>query len=173
MSTPLVNTTNLRSNNKIRTVVHCLGALFKVTNSGIKHFIRKIKDNTYFANEKYFCQLKELAFSEQPVVTTTPDAALQKEGLLASAYRLVIAPFLMRTPKNVTTRHKKRKSSPSKMVHINKITDNLASEVENPSTTSLGVSSPNDSMKIPTPNEMFLLNTHCEKCITEEVQFYF
>ena len=64
MSTPVVNTANLRNDNKIvdandqkvpiRTVVHCLGALFKVTNSGIRHFVGKIKDNTYFVNQKYF-----------------------------------------------------------------------------------------------------------------------
>ena len=64
----------------------------------------------------------------------TLDAAPQKEGLLASAYRLVTALFSMRTPKNVTTRHKKRKSSPSKMVHINEIADNLTSKVENSNT---------------------------------------
>ena len=39
--------------------------------------------------------------------------------------------------------------------------------------TSLGTSSPNDSMKVPPRNEMYLLNTQCEKCITEEVQIYF
>ena len=58
MPTPVVNTTNLRSDDKIvdendqevpvGTVVHCLGALFKVTNSGIKHFVGKIEDKTYF-----------------------------------------------------------------------------------------------------------------------------
>ena len=31
----------------------------------------------------------------------------------------------------------------------------------------------NDSMKIPPPNEMFLLNPQCEKSISQEVQFYF
>ena len=106
-------------------------------------------------------------------MTTTPDAAPQKKGLLASAYRIVTAPFCMRTPKNVTSRHKKRKSSPSKMVRINKIADNLTSKAENPSATSLGTSSPNDSMKGPPPNKMYLLNAQCEKCIAEEVQFYF
>ena len=48
------------------------------------------------------------------------------------------------------------------MVHINEIAD-LATQAENH----------NDSMKVPPPNEMFLLNTWCEKGITEEVQFYF
>ena len=157
----------------VGTIVHCLGALFTVINSGIRHFIGKIEDNTYFANQKYFCQLNELAFTEQPDVTTTPDATPQKEGLLASAYRLVTAPFSMRMLKNVTTKHKKRKSSPSKMVHINKITDNLTSKAENSNTASLGVSSPSNSMQILTPNEMILFNTQCNKCITEEVQFYF
>ena len=60
MSTPVVNTINLRDDNTIvdendqevlvETVVHCLGALFKVTNSRIKDFVGKIDDNTYFAN---------------------------------------------------------------------------------------------------------------------------
>ena len=99
--------------------MHCLGALFKVTNSGIWHFTGKIEDNTYFTDGQYFHRLNELAFSEKPDVTTTPDTALQKEGLLASAYRIVTAP--MRMPKNVTTRHKKRKSSPSKMVLMHSI----------------------------------------------------
>ena len=46
-------------------------------------------------------------------------------------------------------------------------------KAENPSTTCLGTSSPNNSMKVPPPNEMYLLNAQCEKCITEEVQIYF
>ena len=183
MSTPLVNTVNLTDDNKIvdendqevpvGTIVHCLGALFKVTNFGIKNFIEKIEDNTYFVNQKYFRQLNELAFTEQPNETTTPDTAPQKEGLLASVYRLVTEPFSMRMLKNVTTRHKKRKSSSSRMVHINEITDNLTSKAENSNTASLGVSSPSDSMQILTLNEMILFNTQCNKCISEEVQFYF
>ena len=108
----------------VETIIHCLGALFKVTSSGLNH-VGKIEGDTYFADPKYFCRLSELAFSEQPDVTTTPDAAPQKEGLLTSAYRIMTAPFSMRTQKNVTTRNKKRKSSPSKMVHINEIADNL------------------------------------------------
>ena len=59
------------------------------------------------------------------------------------------------------------------MVHINKIADNLATKAENTGTTSSGTSSPNDSMKVPSRNELFLLNAQCEKSITEEVQFYF
>ena len=95
-------------------------------------------------------------------MTSTPDAVPQKEGLLASAYRLVTASFSMRTQKKVTTRNRKRKSSPSKMVRIIEIADS-ATQAENHS----------DSMKVPSPNEMFLLNTRCEKSIAEEVQFYF
>ena len=122
----------------VGTVVHCLGALFKVTDSGIRHFVGKIEDDTYFADSKYFHRLNELTFSEQPDVTTTPDAVPQKEDLSASAYR---------------------KSSLSKMIHINEIADNLTLKAENPSATSLGASSLNDSMKMPPPNEMYLLNT--------------
>ena len=129
MSTTVVKTITLRTddmlvdkNNQeipVDTIVHCLGALFKVTSSGLNHVVGKIDDDTYFTNPKYFHRLKELAFSEQPDVTTTPDAAPQKEGLLAHAYRLMTAPFSMRTLKNITTRNKKRKSSPNKMVCIN------------------------------------------------------
>ena len=100
-------------------------------------------------------------------MTTTPDAAPQKEGLLASAYRIMTAPFLMRTPKNVTTRNKKRKSSPNKMVHINENADNLTSKAESTNATSLGTGSPNDS------NKMYLLNAHCEKSMAQEEQVYF
>ena len=65
MSTPVVNTVNPRSDYKIvdvdnqevpvRTVVHCLGALFKVTNSRIKHFVGKIDDSTSYADSIHFC----------------------------------------------------------------------------------------------------------------------
>ena len=85
----------------------------------------------------------------------------------------------MRTQKNVTTRNKKRKSRKVaksfryKMVHINEIADNLTSKAESTNATTLGTSSPNDSMKIPPPNEIYLLNTHCEKSMAQEVQIYF
>ena len=78
----------------------------------------------------------------------------------------------MRTPKNVTTRNKKRKSSPNKIVHINEIADNLTSKAESTNATSLGTNSPNDSMKVPPPNEMYLVNAHCEKSMAQEVQIY-
>ena len=106
-------------------------------------------------------------------MTTTPDAAPQKEGLLASAYRIMAALFLMRTPKNVTTRNKKRKSSPNKMVCINETADNLTLKAASTSATSLGTSSPNDSMKIPPPNKMYPLNVHCEKSMAQEAQVHF
>ena len=69
------------------------------------------------------------------------------------------APFTIRTPKkNVTTRARQRKSNPIKLVSPAEIT---------------GTNAETDSMKLPPPNEMFLLNTRCEKSITDEVQFYF
>ena len=103
MSTTVVKTIPLRTDDMLvdennqeipmDTIIHCLGTLFKVTSSGLNHVAGKIDDDTNFADPKYFCRLNELAFSEQPDVTTTPDAAPQKEGLLASAYRIMTAPF--------------------------------------------------------------------------------
>ena len=146
----------------IDSIIHCLGSLFKLTNSGLSHVVGKIDDNTYFADPKYFHKLNELAFSEQTDVTSTPDAALQREDLLASTYRLMTASFTIRTPKNVTTRTRKRKSSPAKLVSITESTGNTAQTEDQ-----------KNSMKVPLPNEMFLLNAQCEKSITEEVQFNF
>ena len=132
MSDARVKAVILRNNDKfigednqeipIDSIIHCLGSLFKLTNSGLSHVVGKIDDNTYFANPKFFCQLNELAFSEQTDVSSTPDAVPYKEGLHASAYRLMTSPFSLRTPKNVTTRTRKRKSSPTKLVSINKTT---------------------------------------------------
>ena len=59
------------------------------------------------------------------------------------------------------------------MIHINEIADNLTSTAESTNATSLGNGSPNNSMKIPPPNEMYLLNTHCEQSMAQEVQIYF
>ena len=59
------------------------------------------------------------------------------------------------------------------MVHINEIADNLTSKAESTNATSLRASGLNNSMKVPLPNEMYLLNAQCEKCFAEEVQFYF
>ena len=60
MSTIVVKTITLRTddtlideNNQeipVDTIVHCLGALFKVTSSGLNHVIGRIDDNTYFAD---------------------------------------------------------------------------------------------------------------------------
>ena len=69
-------------------------------------------------------------------------------------------PFTIRTPKNVTTRTRKRKSSPVK----------LATPTEIAGTNEETESS---SMKVPLPNEMFLLNARCQKSVTDAVQFYF
>ena len=95
-------------------------------------------------------------------MTSTPDAAPRKEGLLASAYRFMKAPFLVRTPSNVMTRNKRKKSSPSKLVRI----DNLASS---------GVSSISSEaeniLKVPSSQEMVGLNTRCEKATMNEVKF--
>ena len=44
------------------------------------------------------------------------------------------------------------------MVHINEIADNLTSKAESTDSTSLGANSPNDSIKVPPSNEMYLLN---------------
>ena len=95
-------------------------------------------------------------------MTSTPETAPQSEGLLASAYRLMTAPFSIRTLKNITTRTRTRKSNPVKPVSITESTG-ITSQSEDQ----------NDSMKIPPPNEMFLLKAQCEKSISQEVQFYF
>ena len=70
------------------------------------------------------------------------------------------APFTIRTPKNITTRARQRKSNPVKLVSPAEITGTNA-ETER------------SSMKVPPPNEMFLLNTRFEKSIMDEVQSYF
>ena len=66
------------------SIIHCLGSLFQVTNSGLRHIVgKKIDNNTYFVDSELYRQLNELAFVEQSDVRNTPDAAPQKEGLLA------------------------------------------------------------------------------------------
>ena len=116
--------------------------MFKITDSGLSHVVGKSDDNTYFMDPQFFKKLNELAFSEQAEVTSTPETAPQKEGLLVSVNRLMTAPFTIRTPKNVTTRTRKRKSSPVKLVSPTEITGTNA-ETES------------SSMKVPPPNEMF------------------
>ena len=74
---------------------------------GLRHIVKKKIDNdTYFANSDLYIQLNELTFVEQSDVTSTPDAAPKKEGLLASAYRFMIAPFSVRTPSDVMTHNR-------------------------------------------------------------------
>ena len=90
------------------SIIHCLGSLFKFTDSGLSHVVGKINDNTYFADPQFFQKLNELAFLEQADVTSTPEAAPHKEGLLASVYRLMTVPFTITKPKNMTTRTRQR-----------------------------------------------------------------
>ena len=93
-------------------------------------------------------------------MTGTPDAAPRKEGLLASAYRFMTAPFLVRTPSNVTTWNKQKKSSPHKLVRIdNSATSNITPEAEN-------------ALKVPTSQEIIELNYRCKKAIMNEVKFF-
>ena len=101
------------------SIIHCLGLLFQVTNAGLRHVIgKKIDNDTYFVNSELYRQLNELAFVEQSDVRSTSNAAPKKEGLLASAYRFMTAPSSVRTPSNVTTCNRQRKSSPNKLVCI-------------------------------------------------------
>ena len=89
------------------SIIHCLGSLFQVSDAGLRHIVgKKIDNDTYFGDSDLYIQLNELAFVEQSYVTSTPDAAPRKEGLLAPAYRFMTAPFLVRTPSNVMTRNK-------------------------------------------------------------------
>ena len=143
------------------SVIHCLGSLFQVTDTGLRHIVRKkIDDDTYFVDSDLYIQLNELAFVEQSDVAITPDAAPRKEGLLASAYRFMTAPFLVRTPSNVTICNKRKKFSPNKLVHIdNSATSNITSEAEN-------------ALKVPTSQEIIGLNSRCKKAIMNEVKFF-
>ena len=146
------------------SIIHCLGLLFQVTNAGLRHIVgKKIDNDTYFTNSELYRQLNELAFVEQLDVRNTPDAAPKKEGLLASAYRFMTAPFSVRTPSNVTTHNRRRKSSPNKLVQM----DNLATSAESNI-------SPNtdDSLKMPTPQEITRLDARCEKAVANEVTFF-
>ena len=143
------------------SVIHCLGSLFQVTDTGLRHIVvKKIDDDTYFADSDLYIQLNKLAFVEQSDVVITPDAAPRKEGLLASVYRFMTAPLLVRTPSNVMTRNKRKKFSPNKLVRINNsATLNITSEAEN-------------ALKVPTSQEIIGLNSRCEKAIMNEVKFF-
>ena len=148
----------------LNSIIPCLGLLFQVTNAGLRHIVgKKIDNDTYFVNSELYRQLNELAFVEQSDVRSTPDAAPKKEGLLTSACRFMTAPFLVRTPNNVMTRNRRRKSSPNKLVHI----DNLATSAE------LNIS-PNtdDSLNMPTLQEITRLDVRCKKAMANEVKFF-
>ena len=146
------------------SIIHCLGSLFQVSDQGLKHVVgKKIDSDTYFADSDLYIQLNDLAFTEQADVTSTPDAVPRKEGLLASAYRFMTAPFLVRTPSNVTTCNKRKMSNPNKLVG----NDRLATP------TVLDSSSEAEHiLKIPTSQEIIGLNARCEKETMKEVKFF-
>ena len=145
------------------SIIHCLGSLFQVSDQGLRHIVgKKIDSETYFADSDLYRDLNELAFVEQNV-TSTPDAASKKEGLLASAYRFMTAPFLVRTPSNVTTRNRRKMSNPSKLVGSDKLTTSAVSD------------SPSEAehvLKVPTSQEIVRLNAKCEKVVMDEVKFF-
>ena len=146
------------------SIIHCLGSLFQVSDQGLRHIVgKKIDSETYFVDSDLYIDLNKLAFVEQKNVTSTPDAALKKEGLLASAYRFMTAPFLVRTPSNVTTRNKRKMSNPNKLVSSDKLTTSAVSD--NPSETE-------HVLKVPTSQEIIGLNARCEKAIMNEVKFF-
>ena len=146
------------------SIIHCLGSLFQVSDQGLRHIIgKKIDSETYFADSDLYIDLNKLAFVEQKNVTSTLDAALKKEGLLASAYRFMTAPFLVRTPSNVTTHNKRKMSNPNKLVGSDKLTTSAVSD--NPSETE-------HVLKVPTSQEIIGLNARCEKAIMNEVKFF-
>ena len=146
------------------SIIHCLELLFKVTIAGLRHVIgKKINNDTYFMNSELYRQLNELAFVEQSDVKSTPDAAPKKEGLLTSAYKFMTALFSVRTPSNVTTHNRRKKSGPNKLVCI----DNLATSSE------LNISSNvDDVLKVPTPQEITRLDARCKKAMVNEVKFF-
>ena len=146
------------------SIIHCLGSLFQVSDQGLRHIVgKKIDSETYFADSDLYIDLNKLAFVEQKNVTSTLDAAPKKEGLLASAYRFMTAPFLVRTPSNVTTHNKRKMSNPNKLVGSDKLTTSAVSD--NPSETE-------HVLKVPTSQEIIGLNARCEKAIMNEVKFF-
>ena len=146
------------------SIIHCLGSLFQVSDQGLKHVVgKKIDSKTYFADSGLYLQLNELAFVEQKDVTNTPDAAPSKEGLLASAYRFMTAPFQVRTPRNVTTRNKRKMSNPNKLVGSEGLIPTAVADKQ-PETEHIP--------KIPTSQEIIGLNARCEKETMKEVKFF-
>ena len=146
------------------SIIHCLGSLFQVSDQGLKHVVgKKIDSETYFADSGLYLQLNELAFVEQKDVTNTPDAAPSKEGLLASAYRFMTAPFQVRTPRNVTTCNKRKMSNPNKLVGSEGLITTAVADKQ-PETEHIS--------KIPTSQEIIGLNARCEKETMKEVKFF-
>ena len=146
------------------SIIHCLGSLFQVSDQGLKHVVgKKIDSETYFADSGLYFQLNELAFVEQKDMTSTPDTAPSKEGLLASAYRFMTAPFQVRTPRNVTTRNKRKMSNPNKLVGSDSLTTTAVADKQ-PETEHIS--------KIPTSQEIVGLNARCEKETMKEVKFF-
>ena len=146
------------------SIIHCLGSLFQVSDQGLKHVVgKKIDSETYFADSGLYFQLNKLAFVEQKDVTNTPDATPSKEGLLASAYRFMTAPFQVRTPRNVTTRNKRKMSNPNKLVGSD---DLITAAVVDKQPEAEYIS------KLPTSQEIIVLNDRCEKETMKEVKFF-
>ena len=73
------------------------------------------------------------------------------------------APFSVRTPSNVTTCNRRRKSSPNKLVCINNLAtsavSNISSDAEN-------------VLKVPTSQEITRLDARCKKATMNEVKFF-
>ena len=146
------------------SIIHCLGSLFQVSDQGLRHIIgKKIDSETYFADSDLYRDLNELAFVEQKNVTSTLDAAPKKEGLLASAYRFMTAPFLVRTPSNVMTRNRRKMSNPNKLVGSDKLTTSAVSD---------SPAKAEHVLKVPTSQEIIRLNAKCEKAVMNEVKFF-
>ena len=146
------------------SIIHCLGSLFQVSDQGLRHIIgKKIDSETYFADSNLYRDLNKLAFVEQKNVTSTPDAAQKMEGLLASAYRFMTAPFLVRTPSNVTTHNRRKMSNPNKLVGSDKLTTSAVSDSQ---------AEAEHVLKVPTSQEIIRLNAKCEKAVMNEVKFF-
>ena len=96
-------------------------------------------------------------------MTNTPDATPSKEGLLASAYRFMTALFQVRTPRNVTTRNKRKMSNPNKLVGSD---DLITAAVADKQPEAEYIS------KLPTSQEIIVLNDRCEKETMKEVKFF-
>ena len=146
------------------SIIHYLGSLFQVSDQGLRHIIgKKIDSETYFADSDLYIDLNELAFVEQKNVTSTPDAAPKKEGLLASAYRFMTALFLVRTPSNVMTCNRRKMSNPNKLVGSDKLTTSAVSD---------SPSKAEHILKVPTSQEIIRLNAKCEKAVMNKVKFF-